>query len=90
MTDLDGGSDAVRVVVLPMYVLPAVKVAAFPADPFVNTPVTLTATATDGDGAIAGLAWDLDDGDGFDDGDGRDDYPRLRLGGRQGGPGHRP
>jgi PKD repeat protein len=50
--------------------LPAISVAAFPADPFVDSPVTLRATATDRDGAIAGVAWDLDGGDAFDDGTG--------------------
>jgi PKD repeat protein len=70
VTDLEGGSDTERVVVVPDNLLPAISVAAFPADPFVDSPVTLRATATDRDGAIAGVAWDLDDGDAFDDGTG--------------------
>ena len=49
---------------------PVVSLSASPATPAVGAPVTFTATASDPDGTVAAIDWDID-GDGqFDDGTG--------------------
>ena len=71
VTDPGGSSnDAVDFVNVLQDKPPVVNLSASPATPAVGTPVTFTATASDPDGTVAGIAWDLD-GDGqFNDGTG--------------------
>ena len=67
-----GGSsnDAVDFVTVLQDKPPVVNLSASPATPAVGTPVTFTATASDPDGTVAAIDWDID-GDGqFDDGTG--------------------
>jgi PKD repeat protein len=70
-TDPGGSSsDAVDFVTVLQDKPPVVNLSATPATPAVGAPVTFTATASDPDGTVAALAWDLD-GDGqFNDGTG--------------------
>jgi PKD repeat protein len=49
---------------------PAVAMSASPAEPSVGANVTFTATASDADGTVATIEWDLDNDGHFDDGDG--------------------
>jgi PKD repeat protein len=49
---------------------PAVAMSASPAEPSVGANVTFTATASDADGTVATIEWDLDNDGRFDDGDG--------------------
>lgn len=71
VTDPGGSSnDAVDFVTVLQDKPPVVSLSASPATPAVGTPVTFTATASDPDGTVAAIAWDLD-GDGqFNDGTG--------------------
>jgi PKD repeat protein len=63
-------SEAVQFVTVVQNKAPAVTLSASPAAPAVGAPVTFTATASDPDGTVAAIDWDLD-GDGqFDDGTG--------------------
>jgi PKD repeat protein len=71
VTDPGGSSnDAVDFVTVLQDKAPVVNLSASPATPAVGAPVTLTATASDPDGTVAAIDWDID-GDGhFDDGTG--------------------
>ena len=71
VTDPGGSSsDAVDFVTVLQDKPPVVSLSASPATPAVGAPVTFTATASDPDGSVAAIAWDLD-GDGqFNDGTG--------------------
>src|SRR6185312_12790409 len=71
VTDPGGSSnDAVDFVNVLQDKPPAVSLSANPATPAVGAPAIFTATASDPDGTVAGIAWDLD-GDGqFNDGTG--------------------
>jgi PKD repeat protein len=71
VTDPGGASnDAVDFVNVLQDKAPVVNLSASPATPAVGAPVTFTATASDPDGTVAALDWDVD-GDGkFDDGTG--------------------
>jgi PKD repeat protein len=71
VTDPGGSSnDAVDFVNVLQDKPPLVSLSASPATPAVGAPVIFTATASDPDGTVAGIAWDLD-GDGqFNDGTG--------------------
>jgi PKD repeat protein len=71
VTDPGGSSnDAVDFVNVLQDKPPVVGLSANPAMPAVGAPVIFTATASDPDGTVAGIAWDLD-GDGqFNDGTG--------------------
>jgi PKD repeat protein len=71
VTDPGGSSnDAVDFVSVLQDKPPVVSLSASPATPAVGAPVTFTATASDPDGTVAAIAWDLD-GDGqFNDGTG--------------------
>jgi PKD repeat protein len=63
-------NDAVAFVAVQQDRAPVVSLSASPATPAVGAPVTFTATASDPDGTVAAIDWDLD-GDGqFDDGTG--------------------
>jgi PKD repeat protein len=63
-------SDAVAFVSVQQDRAPVVSLSASPATPAVDAPVTFTATASDPDGTVAAIDWDID-GDGqFDDGTG--------------------
>jgi flavin-binding protein dodecin len=63
-------NDAVAFVSVQQDKPPVVSLSASPATPTVGAPVTFTATASDPDGTVAAIDWDLD-GDGqFDDGTG--------------------
>ena len=71
VTDPGGSSsDAVDFVSVLQDKPPVVNLSASPDTPAVGAPVTFTATASDPDGTVAAIAWDLD-GDGqFNDGTG--------------------
>lgn len=71
VTDPAGSSnDAVAFVSVQQDRAPVVNLSASPATPAVGAPVTFTATASDPDGTVAAIDWDID-GDGqFDDGTG--------------------
>ena len=71
VTDPGGSSnDAVDFVNVLQDKPPVVNLSASPATPAVGAPVTFTATASDPDGTVAAIDWDLD-GDGqFNDGTG--------------------
>jgi PKD repeat protein len=71
VTDPGGASnDAVDFVTVLQDKPPVVNLSASPAAPAVGAPVTFTATASDPDGTVAAIDWDVD-GDGkFDDGTG--------------------
>jgi PKD repeat protein len=71
VTDPAGSSnDAVAFVSVQQDKPPVVSLSASPATPAVGAPVTFTATASDPDGTVAAIDWDID-GDGqFDDGTG--------------------
>jgi hypothetical protein len=71
VTDPGGSSsDAVDFVNVLQDKPPIVNLSASPATPAVGAPVTFVATASDPDGTVAAIAWDLD-GDGqFNDGTG--------------------
>jgi PKD repeat protein len=71
VTDPAGSSnDAVAFVSVQQDKPPVVSLSASPATPAVGAPVTFTATASDPDGTVAAIEWDID-GDGqFDDGTG--------------------
>jgi PKD repeat protein len=63
-------NDAVAFVSVQQNRAPVVSLSASPATPAVGAPVTFTATASDPDGTVAAIDWDID-GDGqFDDGTG--------------------
>jgi PKD repeat protein len=63
-------SEAVQFVTVLQNKPPVVTLSASPATPAVGAPVTFTATASDPDGTLAAIDWDID-GDGqFDDGAG--------------------
>jgi PKD repeat protein len=71
VTDPSGASsEAVEFVTVLQDKPPVVSLSASPATPAVGAPVTFTATASDPDGTVAAIDWDID-GDGqFDDGTG--------------------
>jgi hypothetical protein len=71
VTDPAGSfNDAVAFVSVQQNRAPVVSLSASPATPAVGAPVTFTATASDPDGTVAAIDWDID-GDGqFDDGTG--------------------
>jgi PKD repeat protein len=71
VSDGHGGTDtAVDFVTVLQDKPPTVAMSASPAEPAVGATVTFTATASDPDGTVAAIQWDLD-GDGqFDDGAG--------------------
>jgi hypothetical protein len=71
VTDPSGSSnDAVDFVTVLQDRAPVVSLSASPATPAVGAPVTFTAAASDPDGTVAAIDWDID-GDGqFDDGTG--------------------
>jgi hypothetical protein len=71
VTDPGGSSnDAVDFVTVLQDKAPVVSLSASPATPAVGAPVTFTATASDPDGTVAAIDWDID-GDGrFDNGTG--------------------
>lgn len=62
-----GTSTAVDFVTVLNDVPPMVDFTTAPAHPVVGSPVKLTASASDPDGTVAALAWDLDDDGQFDD-----------------------
>jgi hypothetical protein len=71
VSDPAGSSnDAVAFVSVQQDRAPVVSLSVSPATPAVDAPVTFTATASDPDGTVAAIDWDID-GDGqFDDGTG--------------------
>jgi PKD repeat protein len=71
VSDGHGGTDTAvkQVQVLPDKA-PAVSLSASPAAPVVGDAVTFTAVASDADGTVSAIAWDLDNDGQFDDGAG--------------------
>jgi PKD repeat protein len=69
VTDGHGGTDTIAklVTVLPDKA-PAVSLTASPARPVVGDAVTFTAVASDADGTVSAIEWDLDNDGQFDDG----------------------
>jgi PKD repeat protein len=71
VSDGHGGTDtAVDFVTVLEDKPPAVAMSANPAEPALGATVTFTATASDPDGTVAAIQWDLDDDGQFDDGAG--------------------
>jgi PKD repeat protein len=71
VSDGHGGTDtAVDFVTVLQDKPPTVAMSASPAEPAVGATVTFTATASDPDGTVAAIQWDLDDDGQFDDGAG--------------------
>jgi PKD repeat protein len=71
VSDGHGGTDtAVDFLTVLQNKPPVVAASASPAEPAVGANVTFTATASDPDGTVAAIQWDLDDDGQFDDGAG--------------------
>jgi hypothetical protein len=70
VTDDDGASHVAQKTIDVVNRAPTVVIAIDPGSPLSLEPVTLTANATDPDGTITAIQWDLDDDGAFDDGSG--------------------
>jgi PKD repeat protein len=68
VSDRDGGSAERRLQIVPGNRAPTATILSAPDPPQPGAPATLTAQASDPDGTVASLAWDVDDDGEFDDG----------------------